>query len=379
MQIKEVSARKILDSRKNPTIEVSINNCKASAPEGKSIGKYETKPYRISLGQSIKDINLLKINFQINSFRDLVKLEQYLKKRFYLNSPQDFGANALFALESAILKALAKEKNKELWQIINPHAKKLPTPIGNAIGGGLHSSKFISHPVFQEFLLIPKANSFSKNYKIMKQIYKKLKSILKANKTNDEGAWQTTFKTLQILNILAKFKDKINIGIDIAASSFYKNQKYVYPKTNISPNEQIFLINNLIKKYNLFYIEDPLQENDFQGFSKIIKSNNYLIVGDDLTATHFARLKKAIKHNSINAMIIKPNQNGSLIELAKIIKYCKKHNIKTILSHRSGETLDTTIADLAFAFQTDFIKTGIATKYREAKLKRLVEIEKSLA
>jgi enolase len=378
MIIKEVSAHQILDSRKQPTIEVVVNGCKASAPSGKSTGKYETKPYNKSLKNSINQINSLTNLPNINSFSDLSKLEQHIKKQFKLKDAKQFGANSLFALESAILKALAKENKKRLWQIINQNAKKLPTPIGNAIGGGLHSSKFKTHPLFQEFLLIPKGISFKQKYKIMKSTYKKLKSILKSNKTNDEGALQTELNDEAVLSILQKFNDKINIGIDIASSSFYKNNKYSYNLSKLSQKEQIKHINELIKKYNLYYAEDPLQENDFQGFSKIIKSN-CLIAGDDLTATHLNRLKKAIVNNSINAMIIKPNQNGSLIELAEIIKYCKKYNIKTILSHRSGETFDTSIADLAFAFQADFIKIGIATPYREAKLKRLVEIEKSIS
>ena len=168
----------------------------------------------------------------------------------------------------------------------------------------------------------------------------------------------------------------MNIGIDIAASSFYKNNLYRYKKDKLNKEEQINYINDLIEKYNLLYAEDPLNEKDFSGFSKI--SKKCLVVGDDLTVTHIDRLQKAIKNKSINAMIIKPNQNGSLIEVKKIFEICKKNRIKTILSHRSGETLDSAIADYAFAFGADFIKCGIATPYREIKLKRLIEIEKGL-
>ena len=139
---------------------------------------------------------------------------------------------------------------------------------------------------------------------------------------------------------------------------------------------QIIYMNNLVEDYDLYYIEDPLQEEDFTGFSQIKKK--HLVVGDDLTATQIPRLKEAIKHNSINAMIIKPNQNGSLLELKKIFDLCKANNIKTIISHRSGETMDASIADYAFAFEADFIKCGISTAWREAKLKRMIEIENSL-
>ena len=366
MKIKEVSARAIKDSRNEKTIEVSVNGQKASAPEGKSTGKYETRIYRTSLKQSIKDINTLTIPFDINSFSDLAKLESFLVKTFKLKNPQDLGANPLFALEAAILKALAKSKNKQLWQIINPRAKKLPRPVGNAIGGGRHSSQFKKHPSIQEFLLIPKGKSFKEQNKIMREAYKQIGALLKTKKTNDEGAWQTSLNDTQVLQLLQPFRKNVDLGLDIAASSSRKNR---------NPQE----ISELIKTYKLFYVEDPLKENAFDSFAKIHHDKKTLITGDDLTATHMNRLKKAARLKSINAMIVKPNQNGSLISLQKIIQFCKKHNIKTILSHRSGETLDTTIADLAVGFQTDFIKTGIATKWREAKLKRLLQIERQIS
>ena len=373
MKIKSIKAKSVKDSRNQPTIQVEINGQKASSPSGKSTGKFETPTYKKSLAQSIKDINSLKElkEIEINSFQDLKKLESLIKKKFKLKKPQDFGANALFALESAILKALAKENKKQLWQVINPNAKSLPTPLGNAIGGGLHS-KNENHPTFQEFLIVPNAKKH--NIKLMTKTHEKLKSILKAKNKNDEGAWNTSLNEEQILEILKKIKN-IKIGIDVAASSFYKNNSYKYKNKSLNRQAQIHYINLLIKKYVLLYIEDPLQENDFSGFSKI--SKQALVTGDDLTASQLPRLKKAIKTKAINAMIIKPNQNGSLLELSKIFKLCKQNKIKTILSHRSGETLDSALADYAFAFQADFIKTGISTPPRTSKLKRLIEIEKS--
>ncbi len=374
MIIKQISAKRILDSRKQPTIQVSINNQKASAPAGKSTGKYETLPYHRSLNWNIEEINNLNElrAISINSFSDLNLVEKIIREKFHFKDTKQFGANALVALEIAILKALAKSEKKQLWQVINPKARKFPIPLGNAIGGGLHSHNKDA-PEFQEFLIIPQKKTIKENYKIMKSIHKKLSQILKSEKMNDEGAWQTSLSNEQILGILKNIKN-IRIGFDIAASSFYKNRKYNYKRFSINSEQQIFYINSLIKAYNLFYIEDPLQEEDFQGFKKIKHSLKHLITGDDLTATQISRVKKAIKNKSINALIIKPNQNGSLLELKEIFDICKKHNIKTILSHRSGETLDTALADLAFGFQADFIKTGIATKWRKAKLKRLIQI-----
>ncbi|MEK6850381.1 MAG: enolase C-terminal domain-like protein [Nanoarchaeota archaeon] len=375
MQIKEISAKKIKDSRNEYTIEVSINGCKASSPSGKSTGKYETPYWHNSIDWNIKAINKLSIPFSINSFHDLNKVEKLIKKQFNLKDVKQFGANALFALESAILKALAKENKKELWQIVNEKAKSVPVPVGNAIGGGLHSH-MKNHSIFQEFLLIPKGKSMLENVNIMSSVYEELKKELKSKNVNDEGAIETDIEEEQILQMLKDFKSKINIGIDIAASSFYKNKIYVYNDKSLSREEQIDYINELIEKYNLLYCEDPINEEDFSAFSRIKKKN--LVVGDDLTATHISRAKKAIKSKAINAMIIKPNQNGSLMELAEIFNLCKRHKVKTILSHRSGETLDNALADYAFAFQADYIKCGIKTKWREVKLKRLIEIEKSL-
>ncbi len=374
MLIKELHAKKIKDSRGEYTIEVNVNGQRASSPSGKSTGKYETPSYHISLDWNIKAINNLKINFEINNFLDLRKIESLIKNRFKFRDVNQFGANALFALESAILKALAKSSGKELWQIINPHAGKIAVPVGNAVGGGLHSHNK-NHPEFQEFLLIPKGKNIGDNVKIMNSVYSKLKKIVKANSKNDEGAWQTSLSNEETLEILSKFKN-VKIGIDAAASSFYRRGGYVYTNKILSREVQIHYINSLIKRYDLFYLEDPMEEEDFRGFSKIDKTN--LIVGDDLTATHISRLKKAIRKKAINAMIIKPNQNGSLIELAEIFKMCKKYNINTIISHRSGETLDDALADYAVGFGADFIKCGISTKYREAKLKRLIQISRKI-
>jgi enolase len=377
MLIKEVKAEKIPDSRGEPTIKVTVNGTGiASSPSGKSTGKYETKPYHTSLEFSIDELNHFNVNLEINNFSDLKKVENAICKKYHFRNARQFGANALFALESAILKALAKEKNKQLWQVINPKASKFPIPVGNAIGGGLHSSRFKIHPIFQEFELIPNESSFKENVNVMRKIYDEIGRRLNASDKNDEGAWQAPISNKEALDALATFKKKIRIGVDIASSSFFKNEKYQYSAKALNQEGQIQYMNNLIDNYDIFYLEDPLQEEDFIGFSRLKKKN--LIVGDDLTATQISRLKEAIKHKSINAMIIKPNQNGSLLELQKIFALCKANSIKTILSHRSGETMDASIADYAFAFGADFIKTGISTTFRESKLKRMIEIENSL-
>ncbi len=379
MIIKEVNAREIHDSRGQSTIEVTVNGHVASAPSGKSTGKYETPQYHKSISWNIDFLNNWSQEIVIDSFDDLAILESVIKKKAKLEDAKQFGANALFAFESAVLKGLAYEQKKELWQVINPHATKFPRPVGNAIGGGVHSEQFAVHPVFQEFLLIPREKTFAKNVEIMQNIYNELGKKLKAHSTNDEGAWHAPIDDEEALKLLSQYAKKIDIGVDIAASSFYHDNLYVYHHEvdRTAPNH-IEHILSLVKRYGVFYVEDPVQEEDFAGFSQVKKqARESIIVGDDLTATHFERVQKAIASRSIGALIVKPNQNGSLIEVKEIIDLCKKHNIQTVMSHRSGETMDNALADYAFGFQCDFIKCGIATEWREAKLKRMAEIESS--
>jgi enolase len=302
-----------------------------------------------------------------------------------LKNARDFGANSLYAFESAILKALAHEQKKELFEIVGA-GKKLPFPVGNVIGGGLHSSSLKERPNFQEFLVIPFSKKMSENYEIMRFIYSELGKNLKLKKVNDEGAWLVSISDGLALENLNKFRIfaekkfgcKIGIGIDCASSTLFNKNHYKYNSYSHTSDSQLFYIKNLISGFNLFYLEDPFEQNDFMSFSKLndFSESNCLIVGDDLIATQYNRLVTAIKNKSINAVIVKPNQNGSLLELKKIFDLCKKHNIKTILSHRSGETLDSALADYAVGFGADYIKCGVSTKWREAKLKRLIEIER---
>lgn len=379
MLIKEVNARIIKDSRGEKTIEVSVNNSGwASSPSGKSTGKYESKPYYQDIKWNVDFLNSWKKWLEIEEFEDLIRVEDFLKQKFKLKSAREFGGNALFAFESAILKALAREHKRELWEVVNERAKNFPRPVGNAIGGGMHTQAKIK-PVFQEFLLIPREKKFSDNVAVMKGIYREIGKQLKTRKVNDEGAWIGEVNDEEALKILSEFSDEIEIGVDMAASTFYKNRLYEYNKISRTEPAHFSHLQTLIKEYGVFYVEDPFNEEDFEDFGALKKSaRESMIVGDDLTATHIERLEEAIKSRSISGMIVKPNQNGSLIEVKRIVEICKQHKITTIMSHRSGETMDDALADYAFAFGTDFIKCGIATAWRECKLKRMMEIENYL-
>jgi len=384
MKIKGINAKSIFDFRKEKTILITIKTdigtFKASSPSGKSVGKYEAKIYKKSLDEDIKILKKFDGYFSdeiIESFEDLRRVEDIVDGHI--------GANSLFALESCVLKALAKEQKKQVWQIINPDSKIFPRLVGNCIGGGMHSHN-PKKPDFQEFLLIPKTKTVKEAYEENKKIQENIEFDLKEkdknfkSEKNDENAWQTNLNEKEILEILEKYK--VPLGSDIAASSFHKRKKYHYnnPMLNRTEEEQLSYLENLIKNFSLFYIEDPFNEQDFESFAKLLKKvNNCLVVGDDLTVTNLKRLKKAIEKKSINAIIIKPNQCGSLLEVSQVCELAKENNIKTIFSHRSGETEEDILADLAFGFQADFLKCGISGKEREAKIKRLIEIEKSLA
>ena len=398
MIIKKVVATSLLDSRKEKTILVTIKTdvgtFSSSSPTGKSTGKYEAKPYKKNLEGDIKTIKDFEEYFSgeiIEKFEDLRRIEDI--------TDRNIGANTLFALESAILKALAKSQKKQVWQIINPDAKRFPRLVGNVVGGGKHSntdkgsgtksqasSVYAERkPDFQEFELIPDTKTIKEAYETNKRAKKEIESVLKnidkkfKSKKNDENAWVTSLTDKEVLDIL---KDtKLPIGLDIAASSFYKRKKYNYenPIFKRTQEEQLMYISNLIKNYNLLYLEDAFQEEDFESFAKLLKKfPDILVVGDDLTVTNPKRLKKAVEMKSINAIIIKPNQIGSLLKVKEVVEMAKKKNIRTVFSHRSGETEETILADLAFGFEADFFKSGTEGDARAKKIKRLIEIEKSL-
>lgn len=383
MIIKEVDAKIIKDSRNEKTIEVhiktSVGNFFSSAPNGKSKGKYETKPYKKSLEEDIENLKKLSNYFSgdhLEKFEDLRHIEDVVRGHV--------GGNTLFAFESAALKAIAKEKNLEVWQIINPLANKIPRLVGNCVGGGLHSKSIDDKkPDFQEFLLIPELTEIKDQFKINLDTKKIIGQLLKKKDPkfngglNDENAWMTSLNEREVLEILKE--NSVPLGLDVAASSFYKRKKYNYknPLLSRDSEEQITYIQNLINKFNLIYCEDPFNEEDFLSHSKLLSlvGKKCLIVGDDLIVTNYKRLKKAITEKAINATIIKPNQNGSLIDLARIVKLAKENSIKTIFSHRSGETIEDILSDLAVGFEADFIKCGITGNVRESKIKRLAKIE----
>jgi len=240
-------------------------------------------------------------------------------------------------------------------------------------------------------LIIPESENFFENVMLMNKsheiIGKKLGLMKVRGNLNDEGAWGCSLsdeECLKFLNdvrkeLMSQVGHQIDIGIDVAASGFYTGYLYNYknPVKRLSKLKQLEFLSKIISDYDVYYVEDGFDEKDFDDFSLLMnKVKNRLIVGDDLTVSNIEKLKKAIKEKSVNSLIVKPNQNGSLIEIRDLILLAKKNKIKTVFSHRSGETNDNIIADLAFGFQTDFVKFGVKGKEREVKLNRMIEIEK---
>lgn len=392
MIIKEISAEKILDSKKQETISVFVKTDAGSfstaSPSGTSKGKHEQESYVESINNDISTLKNIKLDFNFGSFSDLKKVEEIVRGKI--------GANSLYALEASLLKAAAYEQNLPLWKFLNPKARKFPRPIANIIGGGMHTALVQGKKAdFQEFLIIPKTGKSSDDIFLINKAHEIAGKILKLRNAhgglNYEGAWATSLENEGCLSVLNQVREElsreldneIDIGIDVAASTFYKTfYNYKNPATYLKQREQIKYISELADKFMLSYIEDPLNEEDFSGFrtlrENIIRKRPCLIVGDDLTTSSLERFKEAVKNKSIGGIILKPNQIGSLVEINKIVGLCKKLGIAMIMSHRSGEVLDYTIADLAFAWQTDFLKCSVVGKEREIKWKRLIEIEKSL-
>ncbi|MCK5321321.1 hypothetical protein KAJ38_01970 [Candidatus Pacearchaeota archaeon] len=401
MFIREVTPSFIKNSRGERTVQIGLvtyeGKFKASAPSGKSKGKHEVPSYNSKgIDRSMKLLRafckrLENRNFMIRKIDDL-KLLVKLVRRFEARYGR-LGGNVTYALESVFLKAAAADNNKELWEFINDEVNKgskpkMPRPVGNCIGGGLHS-KLIKgrRPDFQEFLFIPREKTFSRAVTVNLRAYEYARKLLRAQGKNDENAWRTNKtneETLDVLKAVAK-KYKLRIGLDVAASTFYGKGYYNYKNKNLIRDkvDQADYIERMIKKYRIFYVEDGMQEEDFSGFKEILnatKENKFksLIVGDDLTTTNLRLVRRAVNGGAINAMIIKPNQIGSILEVKNVVNFCKKNKIVMIFSHRSGETMDDVLADYCIGFGGQFLKTGIFGRERLIKLKRIIDIEKKL-
>ena len=300
MIIKGVDAKSILNSRKEKTIQIFIKtdfgNFSASAPQGKSTGRHEAKPYRKSLEEDIKTIKKFSDYFSeeiLEGFDDLKRIEDIVEGHI--------GANTLFAIESAALKALAHEMKKEIWELINPNARKFPRLVGNCIGGGKHS-KLINNkkPDFQEFLLIPNMKGVKENLEKNKKLKEDIKYLLK-NKDDkfkgekiDEDACSASLNEKEVFDALKKLE--VPIGTDVAASSFFEDGSYNVGGKIMSKDNLLSYYEQLTVDYQLFSIEDPFAEEDWESFQKVVESlgDKIWIIGDDLLVSNNMRIEEFI-------------------------------------------------------------------------------------
>ena len=407
-KITKVVGRQVFDSRGNPTVEAEIylnNGIKALAivPSGASTGAYEAyelrdknKNYFLgkSVSKAVKNINtVISKSLKNINVEDQKKIDQVLLNLDGTGNKKKLGANALLAVSLAVSKVAASSKKKELYKNLG---KKflLPKPLVNIINGGAHADNNLK---IQEFMIRPDSaknfmDAIEKSFLVIQNLKKILKSKNLLTNVGDEGGFAPSINSNEealemVVDAIEKTKLKpgkdISICLDVAANELINNDgRYSLNSSKfISVEESINYYKKLISKYPIKSIEDPFAENDWKAWSKLTKEigKNIQIVGDDLFVTNVARLKRGIKEKSANSILIKVNQIGTLTETLNVIELAKKNSFSTVISHRSGDTEDTFIADLAVATQSTQIKTGsLARSERVAKYNRLLRIEEQL-
>lgn len=407
LKIKDIIAREIIDSRGNPTVEATVilkngSRAKAAVPSGASTGLFEAVELRDGdksryLGKGVlKAVN--NVNTEIKNAllnKDASNQTEIDKIMVNLDGTQNkgrLGANAILAVSLAVAKAAANAKKLSLYAYLNKSkAYTSPVPMCNVLNGGAHASNNID---IQEFMIMPVgAPNFTEGIRWCAEIFHHLAKILKSKNLStavgDEGGYAPNLKSAEeALDLIVKAVENagykmgkdIVFAIDAAASEWFKDGGYFLPKQKqrMTMDELIEYWANLVKKYPIISLEDPLAEEDWAGWKKLNSKlgKKVQIVGDDLFVTNTERLIKGIKNKSANSILIKLNQIGSLTETLNAIKMAQEAGFTTVISHRSGETEDTTIADLAVATGSTQIKTGsLSRSERIAKFNRLMEIE----
>ncbi|MCX7589381.1 MAG: phosphopyruvate hydratase [Patescibacteria group bacterium] len=386
MKILDYNIKKILDSRSNWTIELELYNeknigVKSSVPSGKSTGKNEV--FNLDPDQAILKAKYIFSKIKNKDFKSQQEFDHFLISLDKTVNKSYLGGNTILAFSYCFAKLNAYFKHIELYDYFNNLVNlknlkikpKMPYLFVNVINGGLHAGNNLK---FQEYLIIPKTNDILKAINLARILYlelgKELKKIKGNNATNigDEGGYAPNFKNdFEPFEIISKILKKLNLdkefyfGLDAAANSI-----------NLSNDKLEKFYLKLIKKINLIYLEDPFAEEDFEQFKKLkLKLKNVYICGDDLTTTNMNSFKKADSENSINSVIIKPNQIGTISETIEAIQFAKQKNWWIIVSHRSGETNDDLIADLAYGVAANGFKLGAPARgERVAKYNRLLEI-----
>ena len=410
--IKSIFARQILDSRGNPTIEVDVltsNGIKgrAAVPSGASTGIHEAVELRdndssIYLGKgvlkAVKNVNSI-LNEALNGMDifDQEAIDRAMIKLDGTDNKSNLGANAILGVSLAVAKAAALESNLSLFKYIGgPSATILPVPMMNILNGGSHADNLID---IQEFMVMPiGAKSFSEGLRWGTEVFHHLKGVLKSNgmSTNvgDEGGFAPNLgSNEEAIQVVMQAVEKagfrlgidMSIALDAAASEFYNSKTGLYhfesTGENRSSAEMVAYWEDWCKKYPIISVEDGLAEDDWDGWKLATEKlgKSVQLVGDDLFVTNTTRLQRGINEEIANSILIKVNQIGTLTETKEAVDLAKKHNYSSVMSHRSGETEDNTIADLAVALKTGQIKTGSASRSdRMSKYNQLLRIEEEL-
>lgn len=409
MKIKNISAREILDSRGFPTLKTTVVLeggfiGSASVPSGASTGTHEALELRDNdksrfCGKGVlkakKNVEKLKKHLINRNFKNVLEIDKELLKLDGTPNKTKYGANAILGISMAVLRAGANSKNIPLYeylrQVYGVKEKQylLPVPMLNIINGGKHADSGLN---IQEFMIVPAAfKTFKDALRSASETYHTLKALLASKNLSiavgDEGGFAPKIKkhedVLKLLVNAAKKAGypKMQIALDAAASEFCKNGIYYFEGKKLSYKDMTNIYKNWAKKYPLISLEDPLQEDAWPAWEYLTKTlgNKLNIVGDDLFVTNPARLKQGINAGTANSILVKLNQIGTVAETVEVIQTAKKAGYLPIISHRSGETEDTFIADLAVAFNAGAIKTGApARAERTAKYNRLLEIEEEL-
>lgn len=402
--IEDVRVRKVLDSRGNPTVEVDIITWngfgRAAAPSGASTGSREVQSFpQGGVDQVIGEVEDLIASELIGmSAEDIEDIDLVLKEIDGTDNMSAIGGNTAVAVSMAAAKAAAVSYNLPLYSFLGGNfVNEMPYPLGNMMNGGAHAGP--NAPDIQEFLVVPVgANDVKEAVFANVTIHKKLKELIAKKDSNftcgkcDEGGWIPNITNAQALEIQSQACEEvgdelgflIRPALDMAASEFWDSdkQKYVYTQDGIERDigEQVEYVKDLVETYKMFYVEDPFDEKDHEGFSQLTAKvgDKCRICGDDLFVTNPELLAEGINKDLANAIIIKPNQIGSLTDTYATVKLAKEHGIMPVVSHRSGETTDETIAHLAVAFGAPMIKTGAVGGERIAKLNELIRIEEEL-
>ena len=406
-KISKVIARQVFDSRGNPTVEAEVytknNRASAICPSGASTGTFEAfekrdKNNKRYLGKSVFNaVNLVntKISKQLKgqNVHNQERIDTLLINLDGTRQKTNLGANAMLAVSMAVKKLSAKVKKLPLYKTFSVKKNfQLPYPLMNIINGGAHANNGLR---IQEFMIRPdRAKSFSEAMRVCYLVIKSLSKLIKdkglSTSVGDEGGFAPMISSNnQALDLIvsaikkAGFKNgkDVSICLDVAANELFKKNKYsIHSKSYISVEKSIKEYQKIINKYKIKSIEDPFAENDWLAWNKLMRSvNNVQIVGDDLYVTNLERLKKGFLNISSNSILIKLNQIGTVSETLDVIKFAQTIGYKTIISHRSGESEDTFIADLAVGTNSNQIKTGsLARSERVAKYNQLIRIEEEL-